>query len=231
HFERVNLDLIYALPQQTLEQARRDVMAAAVSGASHVSAYHLTLEPNTPFHHSPPSLPDDDLAADMQDMLEAELAAAGFEHYETSAFARPGQRCQHNLNYWHFGDYLGIGAGAHGKISSPAGIVRETRRKHPQEYLDAAALGDFVQQRSDIGNDQLPVEFMMNALRLCQGFPLQLFEERTGLPVATLTQPLLQAQRRGLLAITDGQVVPTLQGQRFLNDLLQIFFPGDAGHM
>ena len=231
HFERVNLDLIYALPQQTLEQARRDVMAAAASGASHVSAYHLTLEPNTPFHHSPPSLPDDDLAADMQDMLEAELAAAGFEHYETSAFARPGQRCQHNLNYWHFGDYLGIGAGAHGKISSPAGIVRETRRKHPQEYLDAAALGDFVQQRSDIGNDQLPVEFMMNALRLCQGFPLQLFEERTGLPVATLTQPLLQAQRRGLLAITDGQVVPTLQGQRFLNDLLQIFFPGDAGHM
>ena len=231
HFERVNLDLIYALPQQTLEQARHDIATAVASGANHVSAYHLTLEPNTPFHHAPPPLPDDDLAADMQDMLEAELAAAGFEHYETSAFARPGQRCQHNLNYWHFGDYLGIGAGAHGKISAPAGIARETRRKHPQEYLDAAAQGDFVQQRSDIDSDQLPVEFMMNALRLCQGFPLRLFEERTGLPAATLTQPLLQAQRRGLLAITAGQVVPTLQGQRFLNDLLQIFFPGDAGHM
>ncbi|MBI5923365.1 MAG: oxygen-independent coproporphyrinogen III oxidase-like protein [Betaproteobacteria bacterium] len=231
HFERVNLDLIYALPQQTLAQARHDIAAAAASGASHVSAYHLTLEPNTPFHHAPPSLPDDDLAADMQDTVEAELAAAGFEHYETSAFARPGQRCLHNLNYWHFGDYLGIGAGAHGKISSPAGIVRETRRKHPREYLDAAAQGDFVQQRSDIGSDQLPVEFMMNALRLCQGFPLRLFEERTGLPVATLTQPLLQAQQRGLLAIADAQVVPTLQGQRFLNDLLQIFFPGEAGNM
>jgi len=167
----------------------------------------------------------------MQDMAEAELAAAGFEHYETSAFARPGQRCQHNLNYWHFGDYLGIGAGAHGKISGPAGIVRETRRKHPREYLDAAAQGDFVQQRSAIGSEQWPVEFMMNALRLCQGFPLRLFEERTGLPAATLAPLLLQAQRRGLLAIDAGQVVPTLQGQRFLNDLLQLFIPGDAGHM
>lgn len=231
HFEQVNLDLIYALPTQTLDQAQRDITTAVASGAGHVSAYHLTLEPNTPFHQAPPPLPDDDLAADMQDMAEAELAAAGFEHYETSAFARPGQRCQHNLNYWHFGDYLGIGAGAHGKISGPAGIVRETRRKHPREYLDAAAQGDFVQQRSAIGSEQLPVEFMMNALRLCQGFPLRLFEERTGLPAATLAPLLLQAQRRGLLAIDAGQVVPTLQGQRFLNDLLQLFIPGDAGHM
>ncbi|MCX7170615.1 MAG: radical SAM family heme chaperone HemW [Proteobacteria bacterium] len=229
HFDRVNLDLIYALPQQTLAQARRDIATAAASGATHVSAYHLTLEPNTPFHHAPPSLPDDDLAADMQEMAEAELASAGYQHYETSAFARPGQRCLHNLNYWQFGDYLGIGAGAHSKISSPAGINREVRRKHPRDYLAAAAQADFVHQRNTISNDQLPIEFMMNGLRLCQGFPLRLFEERTGLPAAVLSEALLQAQRRGLLAVDGGNILPTMQGQRFLNDLLQLFFPAGNG--
>jgi len=225
HFDRVNLDLIYALPQQTLAQARNDIATAIACGVAHVSAYHLTLEPNTPFHHAPPPLPDDDLAADMQEMLEAELAGAGFQHYETSAFAQPGQRCQHNLNYWHFGDYLGIGAGAHSKISSAAGILREARRKHPRDYLAAVAPADFLQQRSAIGNDQLPIEFMMNALRLCDGVPLRLFEERTGLPATILSGAFAQAQRRGLLAIEGAQIRPTRQGQRFLNDLLQLYMP------
>jgi oxygen-independent coproporphyrinogen-3 oxidase len=165
----------------------------------------------------------------MQDMVEETLAGAGFTHYETSAFARPGRECRHNLNYWHFGDYLGIGAGAHSKLSSPTGIVREVRRKHPRDYLAAAAQGDFVQQRSAIGNDQLPIEFMMNGLRLCQGFPLRLFEERTGLPAAVISEALLQAQRRGLLAVDGGIALPTTQGQRFLNDLLQLFFPAEDG--
>ena len=223
HFERVNLDLIYALPQQRLADARRDIVTAVACGVSHVSAYHLTLEPNTAFHHDPPPLPDDDLAADMQEMLEAELAGAGFQHYETSAFAKSGERCLHNLNYWHFGDYLGIGAGAHSKISSPAGIVREVRRKHPRDYLAAAPQGACVGERHGIDSQQLPLEFMMNALRLNEGFPLQLFTERTGLPAAVLSEALLQAQRRGLLAVDPGSVRPTVQGRRFLNDLLQLF--------
>ncbi|MFA7270482.1 MAG: radical SAM family heme chaperone HemW, partial [Sterolibacterium sp.] len=161
HFDRVNLDLIYALPQQTLAEAQHDIATATAHGVTHLSAYHLTLEPNTPFHHSPPPLPDDELAADMQEMVEAKLTGAGYQHYETSAFALPGQRCLHNLNYWHFGDYLGIGAGAHSKISSPAVIVREARRRHPHDYLAAAARGDFVQEQNATDKDQLPIEFMM----------------------------------------------------------------------
>ena len=223
HFERVNLDLIYALPLQSLAEAQQDVATALACGVSHVSAYHLTLEPNTPFHHSPPPLPDDDLAADMQEMIEATLIGAAFEHYETSAFAQAGQRCLHNLNYWHFGDYLGIGAGAHGKISSPTGIVRESRRKHPHDYLAALSGGDFVSERKLIGAKQLPIEFMMNALRLNEGFPLALFAERTGLPAAAVSDQLLQAQRLGLLDVDGLRAAPTARGRRFLNDLLQLF--------
>ena len=227
-FERVNIDLMYALPGQTLAGAASDIAIAVATGVSHVSAYHLTLEPNTPFHHAPPSLPDEDLAADMQDRVEAELAAAGFEHYETSAFARPGERCRHNLNYWNFGDYLGIGAGAHGKISAPDGIVRETRRRHPNDYLDAATQGNFVQESRPVGDDELPFEFMMNALRLNEGFPAGLFEACTGLPLATQTEALLAAQRRGLLDVGAERISPTVQGRRFLNDLLQLFMAAEA---
>ena len=223
HFDNVNLDLMYALPKQTLAEARRDIETAASLGVAHVSAYHLTLEPNTPFHHAPPQLPDDDLAADMQEMVEATLAGAGYQHYETSAFARPGRRCAHNINYWNFGDYLGIGAGAHGKISSPEGVVRETRRRHPRDYLAAAARGDFAQEGTAVGNDQMPFEFMMNALRLCEGFPSRLFQERTGLPLAVTGDALLLAQRRGLLVVDAESIVPTLRGRRFLNDLLELF--------
>ena len=225
HFDNVNLDLMYALPRQTLAEAHSDIQTAAGLGGAHLSAYHLTLEPNTPFHHAPPPLPDEDLGADMQEMVDATLDAAGYRRYETSAYARPGRQCSHNLNYWQFGDYLGVGAGAHGKISMPDAITRETRRRHPKDYLAAASQADFVQQNRTIGGDQLPFEFMMNALRLTQGFPSALFQERTGLPLAAATEGLLAGQRRGLLTMDAATIAPTPQGRRFLNDLLQLFLP------
>ena len=222
-FDRVNLDLMYALPEQTVDAALADLDTALASGASHLSCYHLTLEPNTPFHRAPPRLPDADQSADMQDAIEARLADAGFRHYETSAFARPGQECVHNLNYWTFGDYLGIGAGAHGKLSSFDGIVREMRHKHPARYLDAAGTRDFVQESREVGVAELPFEFMMNALRLTGGFPRRLFTERTGLPLALIEAELADARERGLLEITTDDIRPTERGRRFLNDLLTLF--------
>jgi oxygen-independent coproporphyrinogen-3 oxidase len=224
HFERINLDLMYALPQQTLAEAQRDLDTAAGFGTTHLSAYHLTLEPNTAFHHAPPALPDDDLAADMQEMVEQTLAAAGFEHYETSAFAKPGARCRHNLNYWTFGDYLGIGAGAHAKISFPERILREARRKHPAEYLNAAE--PRAEQR-EVATRELPFEFMMNALRLVDGFESRLFEERTGLALATIFERLAAARDAGLLALSPTRIAPTPQGMRFLNRLLGMFLADD----
>jgi len=228
HFDNVNLDLMYALPHQTLAEARSDIQTAASLGVAHLSAYHLTLEPNTPFHHAPPLLPDNDLAADMQETVETTLAGAGYRHYETSAFALPGRQCTHNLNYWRFGDYLGIGAGAHGKISAPDTITRETRRKHPRDYLAAAEKGEFLQEQRTVGSHELPFEFMMNALRLTDGFPSRLFQERTGLPLAATGNALSQAQRRGLLTVDTQNIVPTLQGRRFLNDLLELFLAAEA---
>ena len=222
HFARVNLDLMYALPQQTLEQARRDIETALGCGVEHLSAYHLTLEPNTAFHRAPPPLPDDDLAADMQDMAEQTLAAAGFEHYETSAFARPGGRCRHNMNYWRFGDYLGLGAGAHAKISFPDRIVREARLRHPRDYLAAV---DRVSERHEIPDAELPFEFMMNALRLTDGCETRLFAERTGLPLAAVWPTIETAVGKGLLAADFERLRPTMQGSRFLNALLQLFLP------
>jgi oxygen-independent coproporphyrinogen-3 oxidase len=223
HFERVNLDLMYALPSQTLREARQDIATAIATGVSHLSAYHLTLEPNTPFHHAPPPVPDDDLAADMQEMVEAELASAGFAHYETSAFAKPGQQCRHNLNYWQFGDYLGIGAGAHSKLSDHTGIRREARPRHPKDYLADPAPRDW----QAVSPDDLPGEFMMNALRLTAGVPQALFVERTGLPLAAIEKSALaavsNARRAGLLDTADGYLRPTAQGRRFLNRLLAEF--------
>ncbi|HJV24123.1 MAG TPA: radical SAM family heme chaperone HemW [Aromatoleum sp.] len=223
HFERVNLDLMYALPEQTLAEALADLETGLGFGVTHLSCYHLTLEPNTPFAHSPPPLPDDDLSADMQDAIEERLRDAGFIHYETSAFAKPGQQCRHNLNYWTFGDYLGIGAGAHGKLSSHEGIVREMRHKHPTRYLEGAARRDFVQERREVGVAELPFEFMMNALRLTEGFPRRLFAERTGLPLAAIEAELMEARQRGLVEINAEEIRPTEQGRRFLNDLLTMF--------
>ncbi len=222
HFERVNLDLMYALPRQTLAEARRDVETAASFAPQHLSAYHLTLEPNTAFHHAPPPLPDDDLAADMQEMVEETLAAAGYGHYETSAFARPGGQCRHNLNYWTFGDYLGIGAGAHAKLSFPDRIVREARLRGPKDYLAAT---DRVSERHEVPPAELPFEFLMNALRLTAGFAPRLFEERTGLPLAVVWERMRAAQRDGLLEATPENVRPTAAGRRFLNRLLRAFLP------
>ena len=222
-FDNVNLDMMYALPGQTLEEARADIEAAAAFGTPHLSAYHLTLEPNTAFHRAPPPLPDADLAAQMQDVAEETLAARGYEHYEVSAFARRGKQCRHNLNYWLFGDYLGIGAGAHGKLSSPERVLRQMRHKLPQAYLQAVARGDGVQEAHEVGVGDLPFEFMMNALRLTQGFPVRLFAERTGLTLGAIRPQLDEAVSKGLLDVTAERIAPTERGQRFLNDLLQLF--------
>jgi len=226
-FDNFNLDLMYALPGQSVEQAIADIDAAIGFGPRHVSAYHLTIEPNTYFHRHPPQVPDPDVAADMQEAIEARLDSAGYRHYETSAFAQPAHEARHNLNYWTFGDYLGIGAGAHSKISFADRIVRQMRVKHPRDYLQKMAANAPVQQEQRLVPGELPFEFMMNALRLIDGFELRLFAERTGLSVDALRQPLDTAERSGLLERDHARVRPTLRGQRFLNDLLQIFL--DAG--
>ena len=223
HFEAVNLDLMYALPGQTLAEAEADLATALALGPGHLSCYHLTLEPNTAFAANPPEVPDPDASADMQDAIEARLAAAGYRHYETSAFAKPGRECRHNLNYWSFGDYLGIGAGAHGKLSSHEGIIRETRPKHPAAYLAAHQSGQFVQERRNLGAAELPFEFMMNALRLNQGFPRRLFTERTGLPFEAAEPGLLKARQQGLVEIDGDTIRPTTRGRHFLNELLMLF--------
>ncbi len=223
HFEAVNLDLMYALPGQSLAEAEADLSTALALGPQHLSCYHLTLEPNTAFAANPPDVPDPDASADMQERIEARLGEAGYIHYETSAFARPHRECRHNLNYWTFGDYLGIGAGAHGKLSSHEGIVRETRPRHPAAYLAARDSGAFVQDRRSLGAEDLPFEFMMNALRLNQGFPLRLFAERTGLPLEAAEAGLVQARRQGLVETEGDTLRPTLKGRRFLNELLMLF--------
>ena len=222
-FDNFNLDLMYALPGQTVEQAVADIDTAIGFSPAHVSAYHLTIEPNTLFYRHPPKVPDDDESADMQQALEACLADAGYRHYETSAFAKPGREARHNMNYWTFGDYLGIGAGAHGKLSFADRILRQMRYKQPREYMEKAEAGAAVQQEQAVAVDDLPFEFMMNALRLTGGFELPLFAERTGLSLHTLRKELQEAESSGLVERDHLRLQPTLKGQRFLNDLLQIF--------
>ena len=223
HFDNINLDLMYALPQQTLEQAEQDVRIALEYAPQHLSCYHLTLEPNTLFHRYPPSLPDDDASSEMQQRIEQLLAEHGYQHYETSAFARPKKRSRHNLNYWQFGDYLGIGAGAHSKISSHDTVLRQARYKQPQAYLDQVKLGAPVQTEQKLTRDDLCFEFMMNALRLNDGFTSELFTERTSLPLLLIRGELEQAEKRGLLMRDLQRIAPTELGRRFLNDLLEIF--------
>jgi oxygen-independent coproporphyrinogen-3 oxidase len=227
HFDTFNLDLMYALPGQTLAEALRDVDTALSFNPPHLSCYHLTLEPNTPFGHTPPpNLPDDDLAADMQLAIEARLNQAGMQHYETSAYARANHASRHNLNYWQFGDYLGIGAGAHSKLSFHDRIIRQMRTKHPQQYMDAVVLRTHIADTRTLTRNDLPFEFMMNALRLNQGVDAKLFEERTGLPLIVCASVLERARTLGLLTSDTARLEPTLQGQRFLNDLLEMFLPG-----
>ena len=225
YFDNVNLDLMYALPQQSLEQAVADIDCAIGFGVQHISAYHLTLEPNTLFYAQPPQLPDDDASAAMQVAIEERLSSAGFSHYETSAFAQKHQRCQHNLNYWQFGDYLGIGAGAHSKLTTQDGVLRQMRYKQPKAYMAQAQAGQAIQEQHSVPAAELGFEFMMNALRLNAGFPLALFQTHTGLPLHVIERPLQAAEARGLIQRDLSRIQPTALGQRFLNDLLQLFLP------
>ncbi|TAK48275.1 MAG: oxygen-independent coproporphyrinogen III oxidase-like protein [Betaproteobacteria bacterium] len=220
-FDNVNLDLMYGLPGQSLAMARADVEEALRWQTTHLSAYQLTIEPNTAFYRQPPALPEHDLCADMQLLVEDVLAAAGFEHYETSAFARPGHRCRHNLNYWQFGDYLGLGAGAHGKISFPDRVTRHERAKQPREYLAAPGR---VQERF-VAPGELPFEFMLNALRLSEGFAATLFAARTGLAAAAIEPGLRVAEAKGLIERRADRLRPTQRGRLFLNELIALFLP------
>ena len=233
HFDNFNLDLMYGLPGQTLVQAMNDVETALAFAPSHLSCYQLTLEPNTAFAAAPPVLPEDDRCADMQDAIEARLAyaanSAGFTHYETSAFAQPGRQCRHNLNYWLFGDYLGIGAGAHGKLTLHDGqrweVRRQMRWKQPKQYLAKAIERQPVQEEFTVGAAELPFEFMMNALRLNQGFDADLFELRTALPLISIENELRRAEHDGLITRDRQHIGPSERGRHFLNRLLEIFLP------
>jgi putative oxygen-independent coproporphyrinogen III oxidase len=223
HFDNFNLDLMYALPKQTLDEAMQDVRTALSFAPDHLSCYHLTLEPNTLFHRNPPPLPDDDASSEMQQRIEELLAEHGYEHYETSAFAQANRRAKHNLNYWKFGDYLGIGAGAHSKLSFPDKIIRQARYKQPQAYMQQVALGVPIQTENPVSREELAFEFMLNALRLNEGFDASLFNERTSLSLLGIQRELNEAQQRGLLFRDHQRIAPTQLGQRFLNDLLEIF--------
>jgi len=228
-FDTWNLDLMYALPGQTLDALEADLATALSFAPPHLSIYHLTLEPNTWFATHPPELPDDDLASDMLDLLVERTAGAGLQRYEVSAFARPGHRCVHNLNYWAFGDYLGIGAGAHGKLSFAHRIVREVRWRDPATYMAKALQGQAVSNQNEVDAAALPFEFMLNALRLRDGFPLSLFLERAGLSATALQPGLDEAVARGWLQVEGeggpaSQIIrPTARGFDFLSDVQQLF--------
>ncbi len=225
-FDNINLDLMYALPGQALEGALSDLEQAITLAPEHLSHYHLTLEPNTLFAAKPPpGLPDEDSAWDMQAACQQRLAEAGYAQYEISAYAKPGRRSQHNLNYWQFGDYLGIGAGAHGKISLPAedAILRRWKLKHPQAYLDAAATPARIGSEQRLAAADLPFEFMLNALRLLEGSSLSTFEARTGLPRSALDAAFAKAQARGWLDTDGERFRASALGQQFQNDLIGLF--------
>jgi putative oxygen-independent coproporphyrinogen III oxidase len=224
-FDNFNLDLMYALPGQSVEALRADVELALQLAPPHLSLYQLTLEPNTVFAKYPPPLPDEDTAAAMHEWIEQRMAAAGYEHYEVSAYSRPGRACRHNLNYWQFGDYLGIGAGAHSKLSFPGRILRQARLRQPAGYIEGALRGAPLAESAEVRRGELPFEFMLNALRLSGGVAAQLFGERTGLPMSAVEPALRRAEQRGLLAVDTGRIAPTELGRRFLSDLQQLFLP------
>jgi len=228
-FVSVNLDLMFALPRDGVSEALGDLREALALGPDHLSWYHLTLEPGTPFHHRPPpALPDDDTAAEIHTEGQALLAAHGYEGYEVSAWARAGRRCVHNLNYWAFGDYLGIGAGAHAKLTDVVAgrIWREERARHPDAYRRQVAAGG--PEAQVIGRTALPFEFMLNALRLTEGFPAWLFPARTGLPLSVAREALHRAETLGLLEWSARDIRPTERGRRYLNDLMGLFLPTEG---
>ncbi|MDN5515217.1 radical SAM family heme chaperone HemW [Ectopseudomonas composti] len=221
-FDNFNLDLMHGLPEQSIEDALFDLRTAIAQAPTHLSWYQLTMEPNTVFWSQPPELPEDDLLWNIQEAGQALLAAEGYAQYEVSAYAQPGKQARHNLNYWTFGDFLGIGAGAHAKLSTPDGrILRTWKTRLPKDYLDPAKA--FQAGERLLQADELPFEFLMNVLRLSEGAPAELFSQRTGLPLQQLEQARREAERLGLLQADDTRLVATAKGQLFLNDLLQQF--------
>ena len=225
NFDTFNLDLMYALPGQTLDELRTDVSTALSFAPPHLSIYHLTIEPNTYFAKHPPAPVDDDLAADMLDLITELTGPAGLQRYEVSAYAKPGHRCAHNLNYWQFGDYLGIGAGAHSKLSFAHRVLRQVRLRDPARYMAQALAGSAIAQENEVKRSELPFEFMLNALRLADGFALPLFAERTGLSLNAIAAALQEAQARGLMDSDLAHARPTPRGFDFLNDLQALFLP------
>jgi oxygen-independent coproporphyrinogen-3 oxidase len=222
-FETFNLDIMYALPGQDLAGLEKDMRQALALNPPHISIYHLTIEPNTYFAKFPPAIPEEDLAYAMLDRITDMTGEAGLERYEVSAYAKPGHRCFHNLNYWQFGDYLGIGAGAHSKLSFAHRVVRQVRWREPKLYMDKALAGEAITQESEVARADLPFEFMLNALRLRDGFALQDFAEKTGLPISALQAGLDEAERRGLIERDLLRVRPSVHGFDFLNDLQALF--------
>ena len=228
-FDTLNLDLMYALPGQTLEGLTQDIQTALAFSPPHISIYHLTIEPNTVFAKFPPTLPEDDLAYEMMDRITELTTTAGLEHYEVSAYAKPGHRCAHNLNYWQFGDYLGIGAGAHSKLSFAHRVLRQVRYREPALYMQQAMKGEPVTQSTEVSRQDLPFEFMLNALRLRGGFDLADYVDRTGLAMTSIQQGLLQAEKMGLIERDLHRVWPTEKGFDFLSDLQALFlFEADS---
>ncbi len=226
-FERINLDLMFGLPGQSLAVAGTDISTALELDPGHISYYQLTLEPNTAFHHSPPQLPVEELIWQIQEQGQLLLEEAGYAQYEISAYAKDGNQCRHNLNYWTFGDYLGIGAGAHGKITNPDGEIRRSAKyRHPRDYLSNALLGKAVQTNWSVAADERPLEFMMNWLRLHAGFSRSQFESRTGLSFTTVEPIIQEAIGRGLMIEKTNVIVSTYKGRLFLNDLLALFSQG-----
>ena len=224
-FDNINLDLMYGLPGQTQAAALDDLGRLIALGPEHISWYQLTLEPNTLFHHRPPHLPDEDVLVDMMEAGLGLLAGAGYERYEISAYARDGRRCRHNLNYWRFGDYLGIGAGAHGKSSAPGRrIRRRAKQRRPSAYMASAATGAVASDRL-LAPEELAVEFFLNVMRLTEGVPMEQFEARTGLTVPVIAEPLARARALGLMLDDPQRLQPSPLGLRFLNDLLVLFEP------
>ncbi len=227
-FDTWNLDLMYALPGQSLEDLRQEIDQALAFAPPHLSIYHLTIEPNTYFAKHPPQVPEDDTAYAMLDLITERTGLAGLQRYEVSAYARTGHHCRHNLNYWQYGDYLGIGAGAHGKLSFAHRIVRQVRTREPRLYMERALAGNAVTQEEEIKRADLPFEFMLNALRLRQGFALGEFSERTGLAITAIAHQLEEAERKGWITRDLQRVQPTALGFDFLSDLQSLFLPDPA---
>jgi len=222
-FNTFNLDIMYALPGQTQAQLDVDLATALQFQPPHISIYHLTIEPNTYFAKYPPQIPEDDMAYAMLDRITEATAAAGMDRYEVSAYARPGHRCFHNVNYWQFGDYLGIGAGAHSKLSFAHRVVRQVRFRDPARYMEQALAGHAVAQDEEVARADLPFEYVLNALRLRNGFGLRDFTERTGLAITAIQKGLEEAERKGLIERDFARVRPTVKGFDFLSDLQEIF--------